>query len=387
MIEIQALNLTLGNFRMENLTLSLKEKAFNVLLGPTGSGKTLILESIMGLRNFQGGRIVAAGKEIQDLPPEKSGISYLPQDLALFPHLTVRENLLFGLKAQRKFSGLGENHLHHLIEVLKIGHLLERYPQGLSGGEKQRVALGRALAPSPRLLLLDEPLTALDPGLRSEIQQLLIGLHRSMGFTALHVTHDLEEAYLLGDNINVLIDGRFEQSGQREEVFLRPRTLNVARFLGLRNLFPGMVLMAEGVEGFTKVGIWGREINIPSGHIAGPLSTGEEVILFLRPEEVMILRPGKSIKESLRKNILAGVVERILDRRTYRWVLFRPTGLEVHLEINLPNYVFRDLGLKEGQEIQVSIRRESFWVIPFGGRQRSAISDQRKISSNALAES
>lgn len=372
MIEIQDLNLTLGNFSMKNLTLSLKEGAFNVLLGPTGSGKTLILESIIGLRNFQSGRIVAAGKQIQNLPPEKRGISYLPQDLALFPHLTVRENLLFGLKAQKKFSGTEESHLHHLIEVLKIGHLLERYPQGLSGGEKQRVALGRALAPSPGLLLLDEPLTALDPALKSEIQQLLIGLHHSMGFTALHVTHDLEEAYLLGDDINVLIDGRLEQSGNREEVFLRPRTLSVARFLGLRNLFPGKVLKAEGVEGFIKVGIWGREIMIPSGHTAGPLST-EEVILFLRPEEVMILRPRKPIKESLRRNILAGVIERILDRGTHRWVLFRPTGLEVHLEINLPNYVFRDLGLKEGQEIQVAIRRESFWVIPFGNRPESRV--------------
>lgn len=364
MIEIQDLNLRLGNFRMENLTLSLKEGAFNVLLGPTGSGKTLILESIIGLRNFQSGRIVVAGKQIQNLPPEKRGISYLPQDLALFPHLTVRENLLFGLKAQKKFSGVEENHLHHLIEVLKIGHLLERYPQGLSGGEKQRVALGRALAPSPGLLLLDEPLTALDPALKSEIQQLLIGLHRSIGFTALHVTHDLEEAYLLGDNINVLIDGRLEQNGKREEVFLRPRTLSVARFLGLRNLFPGKVLKAQEVERLITVGLWGREIIIPSSHTSGTLSTEEEVILYLRPEEVMILRPGKPIKESLRRNILAGVIERILDRGTHRWVLFRPTGLEVHLEINLPNYVFRDLGLKERQEIQVAIRRESFWVIP-----------------------
>ncbi len=364
MIEIQNLNLTLGNFRMKDLTLSLKEGAFNVLLGPTGSGKTLILESIIGLRNFQSGRIVAGGKQIQNLPPEKRGISYLPQDLALFPHLTVRENLLFGLKAQKKFSGTEENHLRHLIEVLKIGHLLERYPQGLSGGEKQRVALGRALAPSPGLLLLDEPLTALDPALKSEIQQLLIGLHRSMRFTALHVTHDLEEAYLLGDSINVLIDGRLEQSGQREEVFLRPRTLGVARFLGLRNLFPGKVLRAEGAEKFVKVDIWGREIVIPSSHTSRSLATEEEVILYLRPEEVMILRPGKAIKESLRQNVLAGSIERILDRGTHRWVLFRPTGLDVYLEINLPNYVFRDLRLKEGQEIQVAIRRESFWVIP-----------------------
>ena len=364
MTEIQGLSLTLGNFRIENLNLSLKEGAFNVLLGPTGSGKTLILESVIGLRNFQSGRIIAGGKEIQNLPPEKRGISYLPQDLALFPHLTVRENLLFGLRAQKKLSGLGENHFYRLIEVLKIGHLLERYPQGLSGGEKQRVALGRALAPSPRLLFLDEPLTALDPALKSEIQQLLISLHRSLGFTALHVTHDLEEAYFLGDRIHVLIDGRLEQSGPREEVFLHPRTSHVARFLGLRNLFPGKVRKIDDAGRSFTVGLWGKEITLPSDHTAGTLSLGEEVILYLRPEEVMILRPEKPVKESLRQSILAGRIERILDRGTHRWVLFCPTGPEVYLEINLPNYIFRNLGLKEGQEIQMAMRQESFWVIP-----------------------
>jgi ABC-type Fe3+/spermidine/putrescine transport system ATPase subunit len=364
MIEIQGLNLTVGAFRIQDLTLSLQEGAFHVLLGPTGSGKTLVLESIIGLRNFQRGKVVAGAQEIQNLPPEKRGISYLPQDLALFPHLTVRENLLFGLKVQKKFSGLNGNHLLRLIEVLKIHHLLDRYPQGLSGGEKQRVALGRALAPSPKLLLLDEPLTALDPGLKSEIQQLLIELHRSMGFTVLHVTHDLEEAYLLGDRINVLIEGRLEQSGRREEVFLRPRSLEVARFLGLRNLFPGRIRKRDEVAKIITVGIWGREITIPSGQATGNPGPGEEVVLFLRPEEVMILRPQKPIKESLKQSILGGGVERILDRGTHRWVLFRPTGLEIDLEINLPNYVFRNLGLREGQEIQVAMRPESLWVIP-----------------------
>jgi ABC-type Fe3+/spermidine/putrescine transport system ATPase subunit len=364
MIEVRGLNLKLGTFRIEDLSLSLEEGTFNVLLGPTGSGKTLILESMIGLRKFQSGRIMMGVKEIQGLPPEKRGISYLPQDLALFPHLTVKDNLLFGLKAQKKFSGMEENHLSHLIEALRIGHLLERQIHGLSGGEKQRTALGRALAPSPRLLLLDEPLTALDPGLKSEIQQLLISLHRSMGFTALHVTHDLEEAYLLGEKIHVVIGGRLEQSGSREEIFLRPRTPGIARFLGLRNLFPGKLVEFEENKNSITVNLWGKEIQLPGELAAGIPVGGDEVFLYLRPEEVMILRPGKPVKESLRNNILGGEVERILDRGTHRWVLFRPAGLDVRLEINLPNYVFRNLGIREGQEIQVAMRRESFWVIP-----------------------
>ena len=364
MIEIRGLSLAVENFRIDHLDLILQDGGYNVLLGPTGSGKTLILESVIGLRHFQSGRIIVGGKEIQNLPPERRGISYLPKDLALFPHLTVRENLLYGLRAQKKSSGENENHLGRLIETLKIGHLLDRYPQGLSGGEKQRVALGRALAPSPQLLLLDEPLAALDTGLKSETQQLLISLHRALRFTALHVTHDLQEAYLLGDTITVLIAGKVEQRGKREEVFLRPETIGVARFLGLQNIFPERVLQVEGGGRTFTVSFWGREITLPSNHAAAPLSAGEDVILYLRPEEIMILREGKPIKESLSRNIIEGEVVRILDRGTHRWVLFQPAGMGIHLEIHLPNYVFRNLSVQEGQRIRVAMRWEAFWVIP-----------------------
>jgi len=365
MIQISDLSLAAGNFRIDHLNLELQEGVFNILLGPTGSGKTLLLESVIGLRPLKKGRLVLGGKEIQDLPPEKRGIAYLPQDLALFPHLTVRENLDYGLRAQGRISAEDENHLGLLIEALKIGHLLERYPQGLSGGEKQRTALGRALAASPRLILLDEPLSALDPSLKSEIQQLLLSLQRTLGFTALYVTHDLEEAYLLGDTIAVLIDGRIEQRGRRQDVFLRPKTAKVARFLGFRNLFSGEVRpLGPGREG-VRIAIWGKEVILPKEQAAEDFAPGEKVILYLRPEEVLVLREGKPIKEALRPNILEGNVIRTLDRGIYQWVLFKPFGQDMDgLEIHLPNYVFRNLSIREGQPIRVAMRKESFWVIP-----------------------
>jgi ABC-type Fe3+/spermidine/putrescine transport system ATPase subunit len=365
MIQIRDLSLSAGNFRTEPLNLDLRESAFNILLGPTGSGKTLLLESVIGLRPVRRGKVVLEGREIQGLPPEKRGIAYLPQDLALFPHLTVRENLRYGLRVQGRFSAEEESRLERMIADLKIGHLLERYPQGLSGGEKQRTALGRALATSPRLILLDEPLAALDPALRSEIQQLLISLQRALRFTALYVTHDLEEAYLLGDSIAVLMDGRIEQKGTRQEVFLRPGTAKVARFLGFRNLFSGEVRSAkpEG-RGEVAVSVWGREILLSRDQAAESLAAGDKVVLYLRPEEVLVLREGKPIKEALRANILEGTVGRILDRGAYQWILFRPAGLETGLEIHLPNYVFRNLALAEGGAIRVAIRRESFWAMP-----------------------
>jgi len=204
----------------------------------------------------------------------------------------------------------------------------------------------------------------LDPALKTEIQQLLITLHHSLKFTALHVTHDLEEAYLLGEWISVLIQGRVEQSGKREEVFLRPHTVKVAQFLGLRNLFPERVLqVAEGGKLLT-VSFWGREITLSTDHAARNFSPGEEVFLYLRPEEVMIIREGKPIKESLRQNIFPGEVVRLLDRGTHRWLFFQPRDRDLHLEIHLPNYIFRNLSLREGQKIHVAMRRESFWVLP-----------------------
>ena len=364
MIEVRNLTIKAGDFHMERLNLLLKEGNFHVLLGPTGSGKTLILESIIGLRKFQDGKILVGGQEIQAWPPEKRGISYVPQDLALFPHLSVRQNLLYGLRRGWMDSAPNHSLVDSMIDVLKIRHLLDRFPERLSGGEKQRVALGRALAPSPRLLLLDEPLTALDPGLRAEIQQLLVSLHRSLRFTALHVTHDLDEAYLLGDFITVLIDGKVEQVGTREDVFLHPQTLNVARFLGLRNLFPQKVRQVQ--EGATTIGFLGKEIQIPADHGARSFVPGENVVLYIRPEEVMILREGKPIKESLRRQIFPGKILEILDRGTHRWVLFQSAVMDAQIEISLPNYVFRNLGLAEGKEIRVAMRQESFWAIPDG---------------------
>jgi ABC-type sugar transport system ATPase subunit len=364
MIQIRDLALTAGAFRTEPLSFDLQECAFNILLGPTGSGKTLLLESVIGLRPIKKGRVVLDGREIQGLPPEKRGIAYLPQDLALFPHLTVRENLRYGLRAQGRISVAEESHLERLIAALKIGHLLHRHPQGLSGGEKQRAALGRALATSPRLILLDEPLAALDPALRSEIQQLLIALQRVLRFTALYVTHDLEEAYLLGETITVLIGGKIEQRGRRQDVFLRPKTAKVARFLGFRNLFPGEVRpKPPGREGMA-VAVWGKEFLLPRVQAAEAFDAGEKVILYLRPEEVLVLREGKPIKEALRSNILEGRVTRIHDRGAYQWVLFSPSGEDISLEIHLPNYVFRNLALEEGRSIRVAMRKESFWVMP-----------------------
>ncbi len=362
MIKIEELTILLGNFQLKDFRIEIAEGEFHFLLGPTGSGKTLILESIIGLHKPKRGKIWIAEKEVQTLPPERREISYVPQDLALFPHLSVKENILYGIRAKNHSPKTYEEYVRSLIQVMKVEHLLERYPVHLSGGEKKRVALLRALGPKPKLLLLDEPLSALDPAIKFEIQQLLKTLHTSFRPTVLCVSHDFEEAYLLGDKLTVFIDGKVEQVGRRDDIFLKPRTKKVAQFLGLKNLYRGKILSESPSSDRWRVGIGKLQCSLPNGIYPNPLEFGKEIDLFIRPEEVMILREGKPIKESLRYNIFEGKIIDIVDRGRYHTVFFQ-TLEEVLFEISIPNYAFRNLDLSVGKTAKVALRDEAFWVM------------------------
>lgn len=221
MIVVEGLCVRVGAFLLDGVSLEVPEGGYGVLMGPTGSGKTTLLETICGLRRPQGGRIVLGGREVTDLPPAARGVGYVPQDRALFSTFTVREHLAFALKVQRRPQAEVERRVADLAERLGLGRLLDRRPGGLSGGEAQRVALGRALAGSPRVLVLDEPLTALDEETREEMFVLLEEIRRGMGVTTLHVTHSRTEALRLGDRVFVMEAGRLRPIGrealQREE--------------------------------------------------------------------------------------------------------------------------------------------------------------------------
>jgi ABC-type Fe3+/spermidine/putrescine transport system ATPase subunit len=364
MINIQGLTILFESFKITDLDFNIEEGEFHFLLGPTGSGKTLILESIMGLRQPHKGRIWIGEKEVQNLPPEQREISYVPQDLALFPHLRVKENVLYGIRARNLNLKLYEKYIDDLIEVMRIGHLLERYPANLSGGEKKRVALIRALGPKPKLLLLDEPLSGLDLSIKTEIQHLLKTLHSSFRPTTLCVTHDFEEAYFLGDGITICIDGRVEQVGRRDDVFRRPKSRKVAQFLGAKNLYKAKVLGRE--ESFQRVilGVNGLQFYIPEGLSQETVESGTEVDLFIRPEEVMIIREGKQVKDSLRQNIFEGEILDIIDRGGYHIIYFQTLKGKIPFEISIPNYAFRNLDLSIGKMVRVALREESLWVIP-----------------------
>jgi ABC-type Fe3+/spermidine/putrescine transport system ATPase subunit len=363
MIRIEGLHILFDTFKIIDLNIQIEEGEFHFLLGPTGSGKTLILESIMGLRKPRMGRIWIADREVQNLPPERRGISYVPQDLALFPHLNVKENILFGIKARDLDMKTYEEYVHTLVEVMRIDHLLERYPARLSGGEKKRVALLRALAPKPKLLLLDEPLSGLDLSIKIDIQHLLKNLHSAFHTTTLCVTHDFEEAHSLAHGMTIFIDGKVEQVGKRDDVFLRPKSKKVAQFLGAKNLYRAKVLRNEKSSQRLVLGVNGLQFSIPKSLYQDKMEVGKEVDLFIRPEEVMIIREGKPVKDSLKPNIFEGEILDITDKEKYHLVYFQTMAGKVPFEISIPNYALRNLNLKIGKNVKVALREESLWMM------------------------
>ena len=249
MIRVENLSLRLPGFSLREINLELAEGEFFALIGPTGSGKTLILESLAGLKRVSSGRIFLGGRDITGLPPESRGVGIVYQDQALFPHMSVIRNITYGLRYAPKGAG---SKVDSLLERLGLGRLRDRNVTTLSGGEAQRVALARALIVEPRVLLLDEPLSSLDPAFRHELQVLLKNLHQETGLTCLMVSHDFGEVMSLAGRAAVIHQGRIRQTGGVADIFQRPATPFVARFVGMKNVFPALFKEASArVEGLT----------------------------------------------------------------------------------------------------------------------------------------
>jgi ABC-type Fe3+/spermidine/putrescine transport system ATPase subunit len=235
-LSISGLATQAGSFTLGPVSLDIPPDRVLVVLGPSGAGKTLLLETIAGLRPQQAGQISLAGTDITGLPPERRRIGLVFQDAALFPHLTVKDNVAFGPRAHHAAPPHGTSDLLH---QLGIAHLAGRSPRSLSGGERQRVALARALAIQPGLLLLDEPLSALDQPTREDMRTLLQQLLTELEIPAAHVTHDRDEALSIGDDLAVIVSGQLRQTGPATQVATEPADPDVARLLGWSELGHG----------------------------------------------------------------------------------------------------------------------------------------------------
>lgn len=288
LLSIENLNVQVQNFRLKNISLELPYGQVMVVLGSSGGGKSMLLETIAGFNRPQTGRILLDNAEITRLAPEQRGLSFMFQDHALFPHQTVRQNILFPLKFRDSINTtLANIDFVKVADMLHIESLLDRYPNTLSGGEKQRVALARALMRNPKLFLFDEPMSALDQRIREELRDELLALRQEITLSAVYVTHDQAEAWALGDILAVMDAGQILQSGSKEEVFARPVNSFVARFVGMENLFPGRILRIMRDEPHNiEVEIENLgQLKITGDYKVNP---GEKVFVGIRPEDIHV---------------------------------------------------------------------------------------------------
>ena len=238
MLEIHNLSIRLGEFSLQEVSLTVEKGQYLCLAGPTGAGKTILLECIAGLHLPDRGTISFQGRDVTLLPPEARGLGYVPQDYALFPHMTVFENIAYGLRERGVHAAAIARKVREAAETMQIGYLLTRDVLHLSGGERQRTAFARALVLDCELLLLDESLSALDVVTTRELSFQLAELHRRLELTVIHVTHDFDEAFSLATHIGVCYAGRLLQVDTVERAFTRPNCRTVASFLGIPNVFP-----------------------------------------------------------------------------------------------------------------------------------------------------
>ena len=268
---------------LKGVSIDVADGEFAVIVGPSGCGKSTLLRSVAGLEELTGGSIHIGERDVTALQPSERGIAMVFQSYALYPHLTVRENMAFGLKIAKAGKAAIDAAVQRAAGILNIETLLERKPAALSGGQRQRVAIGRAIVRQPQIFLFDEPLSNLDADLRVRMRYEFANLHRQLGTTTLYVTHDQVEAMTLADRIIVLRDGRIEQVGTPRELYEHPANIFVAQFLGT----PRMNIMAAVVaDGGQATLADGRRIALPP--LATPLTPGTALSVGIRPEDVAI---------------------------------------------------------------------------------------------------
>lgn len=336
MIDIRNLSVELGAFALHDVSLRIHNGEYFILLGPTGAGKTVLLESIAGLQPLNTGQVWLGDRDVTGMKPEERRASIVYQDYMLFPHYSVRENIVFGLRIRRENPDQLTAKLNSVVELLGIDRLLSRRPDTLSGGERQKVALARAIVTNPEVLLLDEPLSALDPQTRENVRQEILKLHDQLGLTVLHVTHDFEEAITMGDRIAVIGEGAIKQIGVPDEVFRHPNSEFVARFTMAGNILSG-VAIKDG-HGNTDFVVDGLRFQA-SSDLQGPCHA------TIRPEDVFISRSTASGDGC---NQFEGVITRILNKGS---VISVTAELPPPMTCLLTRHSCQEMGLTVGQRV------------------------------------
>ncbi|QJC34291.1 spermidine/putrescine ABC transporter ATP-binding protein PotA [Enterobacteriaceae endosymbiont of Donacia cinerea] len=308
----------LGKKIISNLNLSINDGEFITLLGPSGSGKTTIIRLIAGLEKVDSGCIFLNQKEITKYPAEQRQINTVFQSYALFPHMSVFDNIAFGLRMQKKTKKEINNKVAKILDIVQLKNFINSKPHELSGGQQQRVAIARAVINKPRILLLDESLSALDYRLRKKMQNELKALQRKLGITFIFVTHNQEEALSISDRIILLRNGKIEQDGTPREIYEEPKNLFVAKFIGDINIFNAKILQILD-KYQVLVNLEGYICNIK---IPFPITIGEKIHVLLRPEDLRIK------KINSKTNLTTGLIGYIKEKN------YKGMTLESILKLN-----------------------------------------------------
>jgi len=313
---------------VRSVDLAINAGEFFSMLGPSGCGKTTTLRMIAGFVTPSSGKILLKGADISRHPPEKRPVNMVFQNYALFPHMTVSDNIAFGLRSMRVSSSEVRSRVEEAIRTAKLDGLGRRRPHELSGGQQQRVALARALVNRPAVLLLDEPLGALDLRIRRHMQLELKRIQREVGITFVYVTHDQEEALALSDRIAVMNAGSIEQVGAPEEIYLRPSSIFVARFIGEMNTLEGTILSATGDRVFVRLNS-GETVTAPRSQLPRR-NAGDMVTLAVRPEHLSVGTDPGNLENHLRGKVSGRAFQGVANTL----LVTEPSGVEIQIHIS-----------------------------------------------------
>ena len=362
----------LKNFELNVSFQSLTDHNTVALFGPSGTGKSMTLQILAGLVTPERGLITLGDQVLFDsaqrinLPAQRRRVGFVPQSYTLFPHLTVRKNILFGVSHWPRERQ--ETRLAELLTALRLEGLQDRRPAQISGGQQQRVALARAMITEPQILLLDEPFAALDSIIRARLQEELLSLKERYRLPIVLVTHDLQEAYTLSEQIVVLEAGQVIQSAERDEVLYRPANEAVARFVGTRNIFKGKVMANHG----DSLEITSREVKLLVPRPPFPVTAGQSVYFCIRPESVLFTVPGRSRDRGAEGNYLSSQIIREIAHGTSHTLYLnlnmpmqkttRDTSYDMQVEVS--SEVYRRIGVAHQKEWLLALPREQIHLMP-----------------------
>jgi len=335
MIKLDKISLSFPNFSLDNICLDIEKKDFFALIGPTGSGKSLLLEAMTGLIPVNKGKIFLKNKDITDLPVEKRNIALVYQDFALFPHLNVTQNILYGISYHKIPKKTAQDRFAMLINTLGLEKITKRSIQNLSGGEKQRISLARSLILNPSVLLLDEPLSALDPIFHEDAKELLKKIHKDLEITTIMVSHNFPDVLYLANRGAIIKDGRIMQKGKIEDIFEKPNSNFTAKFVGMKNIFP---FSENNSKLFIKDN---NKIEIMADHTPG----ANHKNIGIRPEDISFIDKRGNTFE----NAFNGIIDKISSSGIYLNIAAISQGIK--FDIIWPRSYIRNYELKIGKKI------------------------------------